>query len=471
MKRITVSFLLAVAAFGAIAQGVAGQGAAAQPLIRSDIRICLDHENGQYALGETVYVTAQNVGGYAKELEMTVFRFAHQGETVSLGRIGSGVDTIFKITPAYPVAMFLEFRAKGESPRELPLDVELSDDSFRIGFIVGAETFRPGADGTVTGGAVAGGTVARADIRKFWADQVEKMRQSPIEAVVSQVPQSEASVECYDVEINGPDGVPVRGYLALPRGAAPGSLPIVINFHAAGVAGDWCRSKVSDAVGYASRGAICFDFNAHGMKNDGDEEYYSALENGVLRDYAYKPLEDKESYYFKNMILRAVRGLDYVTQNPAWNGRTVLVLGESQGGYQSAMLAGIDSRVTNVIVIVPAGVGVCGSYAGRSDCWPWIPASSSFSDYALANAPYYDAALLLEGCRAECLVEIGLIDTTCHSAEVFSGFNTVAGPVRYLTTPYRPHHIAKVADQYMQWWIRNVHEVREHAIDSLLSPR
>ena len=426
-------------------------------LIRNEIRVCLNHENGQYALGETVLITAQMVGNYDKPLEMTVFRFGQQGETVPLGVISRNcADTIFRITPKEPVAMFIELRAQGETPVQLPSDVELSDDSFRIGFIVGAEKFTQGF-------------CAPADLHMFWSDQVALMRRTPMASKVSEVAQDEASIECFDVEIAGPDGVPVRGYMAQPRDAAPESLPIVIFLRAAGVAGDWCRSHIWEAVSYAKRGAICFDFNAHGMKNGQSEEYYKELEEGILKDYAYRPLVDKETFYFKNMILRAVRGLDFAAQNPLWDGKTVLVMGESQGGYQSSMLAGIDSRVSDVIVTVPAGVGLGGSLAGRSNSWPWVLESSSFSDYSIANAPYFDASLLLAGCQANCLVEIGLVDTTCHPAEVFSGFNSVAGSVSYLTTPYRPHHIAKVADQYQPWWQENVYSVRERAIDAVLS--
>lgn len=426
--------------------------------IADDIRVCLDKEDGQYALGETVTVTAGMLGVYDKAVEMTVMVFGKPVEKRSLGHIGIR-DTVYVSTPSEATAVMLEFRPEGETPDELPKDVNMDEDQFRIGFIVGAETFRPG-------------NARPDDVMDFWNGQVAMMREDPMVPLVSEVavsPGDSAAVECFDVELNAPDGIPVRGYYARPRNAESGSCAIVIQFHAAGIEGNWCRAKVKDAVKYARKGAICFDFNALGMLNGQDEEYYKAQAQGPLKGYSSRPLEDKESYFFKDMVLRAVRGLDYAAQDPAWDGRTVLVLGESQGGFQSAMLAGIDSRVTDVIVNVPAGVGTGGELLGRSRAWPYVFENSGLTDYALENAGCFDAAVLLEGCKAKCLVEVGLIDTTCPPAEIFSGFNAVSGEVRYITTPYRPHHLNKVASQYRPWWDENISRVRHEAIDSVIN--
>lgn len=426
--------------------------------IADDIRVCLDKEDGQYALGETVTVTAGMFGVYDKAVEMTVLEYGKPVEKRSLGHIGL-CDTVYVSTPSEPVAVMLEFRAEGETPEVLPKDVDLKEDQFRIGFIVGAESFKRG-------------NPRPSDVLDFWNAQVAAMREEPMAPIVSEMavaPRDSATVECFDVEINAPDGIPVRGYYARPRGAEPGSCAIVIYFHAAGIDGGWVRAKMNNPVSYARKGAICFDFNALGMLNGQDEEYYKAQAQGPLKGYSSRPLVDRDTYFFKDMILRAVRGLDYAAQDPAWDGRTVLVLGESQGGFQSAMLAGIDSRVTDVIVNVPAGVGTGGELIGRSRAWPYVFENSGLTDYALENAGYFDAAVLLEGCKAKCLVEVGLIDTTCPPAEVFSGFNTVSGEVRYITTPYRPHHLNKVASQYRPWWDGNIGRVRHAAIDSVIA--
>ena len=111
-------------------------------------------------------------------------------------------------------------------------------------------------------------------------------------------------IECFDVEVSALDTVPVRGYVAKPKNALERSLPIIIQLHAAGVSGDWCKAHAQAAADMARIGAIAFDFNAHGMLNDAKDEYYKALESGRLKNYSYRPITSRNSYYFRGMILR-----------------------------------------------------------------------------------------------------------------------------------------------------------------------
>ena len=295
-------------------------------------------------------------------------------------------------------------------------------------------------------------------------------------------------INCLDVEVSALDTVPVRGYVAKPKNALERSLPIIIQLHAAGVSGDWCKAHVQAAVDLAREGAIAFDFNAHGMLNDADDAYYKTLEEGPLKDYSYRPIRSRNSYYFRNMILRAIRALDYITTDPAWDGKTVILLGESQGGAQAVALAGLDDRVTDVVINVPAMIGNGGYLLGRNDAWPWpmeyngvdTPTSSMLdvntgrltgrnARRAKKVAPYFDGALLMRGSKARFLVEIGLVDTTCPPSEVFSGLNGVAGEVQVISSPYRNHWSADIPEPYKAWWNENIENFRQEYIKKLLS--
>lgn len=426
--------------------------------LRDGVRIVLDRDNGQYSLGDTVRVSASIVGEDSGPLEMTLYENGIRRNKVLIASLTSEPKVIFEDVRSVPTAVTLEFRPAG-TPKSAYEDEPLPDKNcLRLGYVCGAEGFTPGFD-------------TPKDLHKWWGKEIKALRKSPMKVKVEPVALTgdDADLyECYKVEVSALDSIPVRGYVAKPKGAAAGSLPIALYLHAAGVAGDWCKAKVSNALEYARMGAICFDFNAHGMLNDAPDEYYSELEQGRLKDYAYIPVTNRESYYFRMMILRAIRGLDYVAADPAWDGRRVLVMGESQGGYQSAMLAGLDSRVTDVVVNVPAGIGNGGSLKGRRNAWPWPLESSSFSAAAYQWMPYFDAALVLQGSKADCLVEIGLIDTTCPTAEVCSGFNGVKGSVTYITSPYRTHQLSYMPDQYRGWWDENILNRRMEYIRSRL---
>ena len=254
---------------------------------------------------------------------------------------------------------------------------------------------------------------------------------------------AQGKYECKDLEINCLGPSPVRGYVAKPIGAQPKSLPIIINCRAAGVKGSWCRCQVGECVGNAAlgNGALSLDLNAHGYLNGQPEEYYQMLEDGMLKDYFEHNAYDRETYYFKGMYLRLLRAIEYMTQQPEWDGKRILVIGESQGGGQAAAAAGLDNRVSAVALNVPAMQDLGGTRAGRRGGWPHpIENHPDLSQEMLdASLPYFDGSLLLAHSDAEIFCEIGLIDTTCPPSAVWSSLNAARGKKTVKCVPYRTH--------------------------------
>lgn len=409
----------------------------------------LDHKDGQYALGDTVCLTMTPPQDAGAALRMTTYiNGLNTGDTVDVVPVRNS-GCIYRAAWSEPVAVMLEFSRKGA-----PAD----GDKFTIGYIVGAEQFKTGWE-------------APKDLHRFWKKQIRELRKVPMEVKLTPVPLKDEDAlkyECFAVEINSIDTIPVRGYITRPKDAPAKSLPIVAQLHAAGVAGGWCRATVKGALEYTRQGAIAIDFNAHGMLNDAPEEYYQELENGILKGYSTPIITDHESYYFRTMFLRAVRALDYITQDAAWDGKRLMVTGESQGGAQSAALVGIYRKVSDAAMYVPAMIGTGGMAAGRLSAWPKPLEKNGLDSPAMKVAPYYDGALLLKGSKANLFVEVGLIDVTCPPAEIFSGLNGAKGRKVIETSPYRPHH-CKMADRYMVDWRERVLQSRLDYIDEFMN--
>ena len=442
--------------------------------IVTSLRIGLNHPDGQYASGDTVIVSVNPVNEYPTPLEVAVFE---NGVMTRKERIGivSSPRVVFTDVRTGPVAVMLEFRPEGTFPESTPMNLKPSEDAIRIGYVINASAFEPGFQ-------------PPKDLKRYWGRQIRQLRAKKMTVRSKPVAINDDGIECFDVEVSALDTVPVRGYVARPKNATEGSLPIIIQLHAAGVSGDWCKAHVNAAVDMARGGALAFDFNAHGMLNDAGDDYYKTLENGPLKNYSYRPITSRNSYYFRNMILRAIRALDYITSDPLWDGKTIILLGESQGGAQAVALAGLDDRVTDVVINVPAMIGNGGYLLGRNDAWPWpmeyngveTPTSSMLdvdtgilteknARRAKKVAPYFDGASLMKGSKARFLVEIGLVDTTCPPSEVFSGLNGVAGEVQVISSPYRNHWSANIPEPYKAWWNENIESFRQEYIKKILS--
>ena len=211
-----------------------------------------------------------------------------------------------------------------------------------------------------------------ADFYEYWEGERKALKALPFEVKQSVVKDTEIGTgyTCVNIEINCTGPKPVRGYFAKPEIAFPKSLPIVLLVHAAGVKGSWCRSEPGNAMKYARMGALCFDLNAHGMLNGQPEEYYADLEAGELKNYYLQGLTSRDDFYFRGMYLRLMRAIDFLTKQPEWDRKRILVIGESQGGGQALAAAGLDKRVSAVVAIVPAMCDWLGPLADREGGWP-----------------------------------------------------------------------------------------------------
>lgn len=302
-----------------------------------------------------------------------------------------------------------------------------------IGYVVAPEGFKAGYD-------------EPADLMQYWDDLKAQLKALPMKVKTTSLPvpeQYSGKFVCQDVEINCLGPAPVRAYMAKPVAAKKKSLPIIILCRAAGVKGNWCRCQVEECVGNAAlgNGALSLDLNAHGMMNGQTDAYYQMLEDGLLRHYYDHNAADRETYYFRGMYLRLLRAIEYMTRQPEWDGKRILVIGESQGGGQAVAAAGLDSRVTAVVLNVPALQDLGGARAGRRSGWPQPIENHPDlnADMLDATLPYFDGALLIRHSRAEIYCEMGLIDTTCPPSSVWASLNGARGKKTVNCVPFRSH--------------------------------
>lgn len=384
------------------------------------VKLTVNSNDGVFAKGDTIKIYSEA----SPEIEgCLVVTIKIDGKDISCDTIQASADRrlLFEQSFDHAAAGMVQVNLPGRSEKPAA-----------VGFIVSPEDFKPGFD-------------RPEDLGRFWKKQIRAMRSIPMDVQLEEVSpggEFESDVICWQFIINGPDETPCRGYIAMPKGAQKHSLPIYFFAHAAGVSGGWCRARASHAAEMAMTGggALAIDMNAHGIPDDMPLEYYVELEHGRLQNYSKKLITDHESYYFRTMFLRMVRALDYMCSRPEWDGRRVLVQGESQGGAQSAAVAGLDKRVRAVVLQLPAMFDIGGELAGRASGWPKpLGRDGQDIDVAMSVAPYYDCALLVKKSKAVKFVETGLIDTTCPATGIYAGMNGSKGRYQIIPFPYRAH--------------------------------
>lgn len=384
------------------------------------------------AQGQNIILKQTNETGLYKKgqkIRVTLFLKESNDDSVSvkISRNYSGQIPQRKIK--FTGDTLLIFNETMNEPSSVIFEASTKNETASIGLVVDPEKYKPG-------------TNRPKDFDRFWKEEKKTLRALPITIKEVPVKEGESGYYCSNMEISCTGPKPARGYFAKPGSAKPKTLPIVLYVHAAGVKGSWCRSEPANALRFAKmgQGALCFDLNAHGMLNGQPEEYYANLENGELKDYPYQGMENRSDFYFRGMYLRLIRTLDFLTSQPEWDGKRILVIGESQGGGQALASAGLDKRVTAVIATVPAMCDWGGALTGRRGGWPQPFERGGDSKKMLSALPYFDTAHLLKDSKATILTEIGLIDMTCPSTSVYAAVNQAKGKKIILAVPYRQHH-------------------------------
>lgn len=350
----------------------------------------------------------------------------------------------------------LVFETSFHKPCAVFIDAKIKDTRKSIGAIVDPEKIKPGLK-------------SPRDLSEYWKKEKQTLEELPMEVNFGKDLSKTYEHVCFDTEINCTGPKPVHGYFARPTKAAKGSLPAVILLHAAGVKGSWCRSEADNALKMArmGKGALCFDLNAHGMLNGQPDEYYSKLEEGELKDYYIQGLESRDDFYFKGMYLRLIRTIDFLTKMPEWDGKRVLVIGESQGGGQALAAAGLDSRVSAVVATVPAMCDWGGTLDDRKGGWPQ-PFERPGNIKKIKKAiPYFDTANLLKNSKAQIVVEIGLIDNTCPATSIYAAINQAKGEKTIYPVTYRDHGWPNQEQRQLDW-DKNVNGKKDAFIEEFL---
>lgn len=394
VKRISISLVLAAM--------LASPFAASAQDIMDYMILRTDRVSAVYAIGDTVRVIADVVAVPPHTVNMNVFTGGYRENSIKEGpldvRVGENI--LYEGVFDSPSEVMVSLTAEGS-------------DEYMCGFLVAPEKFNPGFK-------------APKDLLRFWRREIREMRDLPMVSKVVPIEGDKErgeGFETFDVEVNCVGPKPVRGYMVHPKGAKPHSLPIVIFLHAAGST-PGTQAHVSTATDFAAYGALAIDINAHGFLNGQPDQYYYDLYAGELLDYSKREPKSREDYYFKWMFLRAQRALDFMVTNPLWDGKHIVVVGTSQGGAQSAFLAGIDRRVTTAVLTVPAMIDQGAYLDGRYPSWP--KAATKYPDKA-DICRYFDPALLLGRTRASIWCEVGLYDLTCPPANVYAGINQARG--------------------------------------------
>jgi len=278
-----------------------------------------------------------------------------------------------------------------------------------------------------------------ADFDAFWAAKLQLLEKVPMSPVVTPGESGVEGVEWSTVKLNNVNGSHVYGQLAKP--AREGKFPALLMMQWASPPYPLQKSWIT---GLAKDGYLVLDVEPHDVPGDMPQAFYDALPT-IIKQYNTIGQTSRDDSYFLRMYLGDYRAIEYLASRPDWDGRTMVVMGTSMGGQQSFVTAGLNPRVTHLVVNVPAGADVTAALHKR---WPSYPNWDVTRPDVLATARYFDTANFASRITAQSLVAMGFIDDVSAPAGVWSVFNQIRGKKEALPMPDSPHnHLATPAMQ------------------------
>lgn len=297
------------------------------------------------------------------------------------------------------------------------------------------------------------------DFEAFWEKNKAEAARYPLNYARTLAPEyCTDRVDCYLVKLMlNSRGQSIYGYLFYPKGAAPGSCPVMLCPPGAGIKTikEPLRHKY-----YAEEGFIRFEIEIHGLDPTLPDETFAEISsafNGRENGYLTNGLDNRDNYYMKRVYLACVRAIDLLTSLPEWDGRNVVVQGGSQGGALALVTAGLDKRVTACVANHPALSDMAGYMAGRAGGYPhFFRTPGMDTPEKLVTMAYYDVVNFARLVTAPTYITWGFNDDVCPPTTSYAVYNVLTCPKEALVTPINEHWTSGNTERGQLGWIQGL---------------
>ena len=312
----------------------------------------------------------------------------------------------------------------------------------------------PGAKPRALGAAVAPEKIAPsipvpADFDSFWAAKIKALRKVPAKPELNEKPSEKDGVDFAILKMNHVEGKHIWGQVAKPHDSSnKKKYPGLVILQWASPPYPLQKAWVTDR---AAEGWLTVNIEPHDVMPDQPKEYYDGLP-AELKAYNSIETRNRDKNYFLYMYLADVRAVDYLASRPDWDGKTLVVMGTSMGGQQSLCAAGLNPKVTAMLINVPAGADANGNAHGRKVGYPFWDVNDP---QVMKTAEYFDTVNCAARIKVPSLVAMGFIDTTSTPVGIWAAFNQIKAPKEAAPMIESPHNHLATPEQSMPWTQRS----------------
>jgi cephalosporin-C deacetylase-like acetyl esterase len=295
------------------------------------------------------------------------------------------------------------------------------------------------------------------DFDKFWSDGKRDLAKLPIDAKIELLPASSTSaVEVFHVSLQnvglGSSKISrIYGILAVPKSSIPNQkFPAVLRVPGAGV------RPYAGQIALAERGIITLEIGIHGIPVNLPPSVYEDLRVGSLNRYTTYNLDDKNTYYYRRVVLGCLRANDFLVNLPQYDGKNLAVTGGSQGGALAIMTAALDSRVIALAASYPALSDMTGYIYGRAGGWFHIfKDAENRTKEKIETSKYYDTVNFARRIKVPGIYSWGYNDEVVPPTSSYAAYNVIAAPKKLLLGLEMGHANSPEQGERINRWIED----------------
>ncbi|GAB3808497.1 cephalosporin-C deacetylase [Humibacter antri] len=269
---------------------------------------------------------------------------------------------------------------------------------------------------------------AQPDFDDFWRRTLAEHGCAGAAVRFNPVTSPLETIDTYDVTFPGFDGQPVKAWLHLPRHRV-GQLPCVVQYMGYGTGRGTpvtLQNLLYSAAGYAN---LIVDNRGQAGSDTADGDGTQAMQaSGFLTKGVLSP----ETFYYRRLIVDAIRAVHAATEHPEIDATRVVVAGGSQGAALALATAALDDTPIAVLADLPflshvrraADVASAGPYLeltafGRS--------RPELIDRAFTTLSYFDGMNFAARSTSPARFSVALMDDVAPASTVFAAYNRYAG--------------------------------------------
>lgn len=279
-----------------------------------------------------------------------------------------------------------------------------------------------------------------SDFYGFWKEAINDSKKIPLNQLLTPIPEyNSETIETYHIEYQIFNGKPRKfyGILCIPK--ANGVFPAIIKFPGAG----WTPPK-GDQIN-SEQGFITLDLYIHEYPANQCLDFYEELKHGKLKNYMYKGVASRDSFYYKDVILGCIRSVDFINTLNKFDGKNIGAWGSSQGGALSIISASLEPRINFFVALCPAMCDLTGYLNGRAGGWPHFfskPDSYIADQMKIINTlSYYDVVNFAKSINVPSYFSWGFNDEITPPTSFYAAFNQIVSSKKLFVIPEEVHEI------------------------------